>query len=488
MEDDNEVLDWGHEEESAVVVHDSDKRTYDVDDAEDAVSLGGDDDDEFLTYQSRVPQETTSPPKNAPKLKQDLPKGCSYSPSPPEQHVEPTSEQSSLPTRPLVHALPPKPVVSTPSFVYPSHPSIIEATAMASRVDRDKRNGTGSKPAVYDHNDALPAGWEVKVPRNGRGVYYYNTHTQESTWTRPTFLPSREKRGERADHRDDPLDRPLSARNGDSLTLRPGRSDSDDMSYDDRHYRPGESARREERPTRSSQRVDSYVPDSYSPDHRNSRPPPPSPRARERDPSPPPRRPPSPDSSYSDRDGAQRSYREQPPTAASSVQDRVRVARDDTPLERTRERRQRDNSPPPETQRRNPPRDTDRSSTTSTLSAYSPPPTSRTRRICSSRGGGQSISQTSREALGVELRHTISCSFLFDFLAWTHGRSSWIPIFPSFTTYLLSILPFTFLLASLFFRAKVTPLLSSWLSGIREYYPTLHDQVFSVDFGSTPRW
>ena len=68
------------------------------------------------------------------------------------------------------------------------------------------------------------------------------------------------------------------------------------------------------------------------------------------------------------------------------------------------------------------------------------------------------MEQTSRKALGVELRHTISCSFLFDFLSWTHGRSSWIVIIlPSLTIYLLSIPHFTPLLAFLFFRAKVTP-------------------------------
>ena len=68
------------------------------------------------------------------------------------------------------------------------------------------------------------------------------------------------------------------------------------------------------------------------------------------------------------------------------------------------------------------------------------------------------MEQTSCEALGVELRHMISCSFLFDFLSWTHGHSSWIVIIlPSLTIYLLSIPHFTPLLTFLFFRAKVTP-------------------------------
>lgn len=472
MEDDTEVLDWGHEEEEAVAVRSSERRTFSIDDAEDAVSLGGDEEDEFLTYQSRVPQDTVhrhSPPKSSRQSRRDQSKGRSDSPPPhypqeqPNEHTG-SGEQSSLSGHThtfgtLVHALPPKPVVSSVPFVHPSHPSIIEATAMASRADCDKRNGAGSKASVYDHNDSLPIGWEVKYPRNGRGVYYYNIHTRESTWTRPTASASREKRGERSDRRDDPLDN-LSARNGDILIPRVGRAESGDMSYNDRHYRPAETGRREERPAPSTQLIDSYVPDSYSPNHRNSRLSPPPPRARERDPAPPSLRPLSPDDSYGDRNGVHSSHREAP-AAALSAQDRVWFARDVAPHERPRERRQHDDPTPPETERRDLPQATERSSTLSTLSASSPP-TSRTPRVCSSRGGGRSISQTSREALGVELRHIISCSFLFDFLAWTHGRSSWIPVFSPFAISLLFVSPFACLLPSLFFRAKVTRLLYSW--------------------------
>ncbi|KAF8550339.1 hypothetical protein OG21DRAFT_421868 [Imleria badia] len=404
MEDDTEVLDWGHEEELAV----ADKPSFDIDDAEDAVSLGGDEEDEFLTYQSRVPAKTTR------QQRQDPPIARSESQEPAER-----TGSADLPPRTLVHALPPKPVLSTVPFVHPSHPSIIEATAMASRADREKRNGAG----VYD--DSLPPGWEVKYPRNGRGVYYYNIHTQESTWTRPSDPSSRE----RSDRRDDPLDKPLTTRSGETLIPRVGRTESGDMSYDDRHYRPGESARREERPARSSQRLDSYVPESYSHSRTSS------PRARERDLTPPPRRPSSPIDSYGDREGVQTSYREAPSAVVPSAQDRVR---DSGPHERTRERRQRGDPPPSEPERRNHPRDTERSSTLSTLSASSPPPTSRTRRARSSQGGGRSISQTSREALGVELRLTIL--FLFVRLPRMDTRTLIMdPLFSLFATYLLSI-------------------------------------------------
>lgn len=72
------------------------------------------------------------------------------------------------------------------------------------------------------------------------------------------------------------------------------------------------------------------------------------------------------------------------------------------------------------------PQDTERSSTLSTLSTSSPPSTSHTQCVCSSQGRGWSTSQISCEALRVELRHTILHSFVFDFLAWIHRRSSWI--------------------------------------------------------------
>jgi hypothetical protein len=398
MEEDR--LDWGHEDELGIV-----PRTVDMDDAEDAVSLGGDEEDEFLTSQSRAPHP---PPKSRPPR-----------PDPPAERTDPGDPAlPPAPTPALVHALPPKPVLSTVPFVHPSHPSIIEATAMASRADRDTRNG--------DADDALPPAWEVKYPRHGRGVYYYNIHTQESTWSRPA-APST-------------LDTPLSTRNGESLIPRVGRPESGDMSYADRHYRPGESARR------ATQRTH---PDPYSPSH--------TPRARD---TPPPRRPPSPNGSYGG--GVHSSYREAPSAAPPSAQDHVRAAHG-----------ARRDPIPSDTDRRNLPRDTERSSTTSTLSASSPPPTSRARRVCSSRGGGRRFSQTSREALGVERRHPLSCSFLFDFLAWTHGRSSSIP-------------PFSLCLPSFFFRAKVSRLLYAWLSGICEYYPTLLDQAISAALRSPP--
>jgi hypothetical protein len=68
-------------------------------------------------------------------------------------------------------------------------------------------------------------------------------------------------------------------------------------------------------------------------------------------------------------------------------------------------------------------------SATSTLSASSPILIPR-RRVCSSSGARHNALKAFRATSRVELRSTIFCSFLFDFfLAWTHGRSSWIPVF-----------------------------------------------------------
>jgi hypothetical protein len=488
MEDDTEILDWGHEEEEGDFVG-SEQHSFTADDAEDAVSLGGDEEDEFLTYQSRVPQGAThrghSPPKNSQQtmVRQEAARSHAeaHRPSQLHQHQEeqqmeransgtpqkhkntpnsPASEQSPLLKRThshgkLTHALPPKPVVSSVPFVHPSHPSIIEATAMASRAERDKRNGVASKPVTHDTSDPLPPGWEVKYPRSGRGVYYYNIHTQECTWTLPTSAATRVQRSQRSDRREDPIDKPLPSKSDEALISRVGRSDGD-MSYDDRHYRPGDDGRREDRLATSTHLItgDTYIPDTYVPGQRNGRSSPAPSRTRDSDLGPPPRRPTSPAGSYGD--SIQGSYREVPAVSTLSAEDRTWVARDIVPVERPREHKERDHdSAPSDHEYRSLPRDTDRSSTLSTLSASSAPPTPRTGRLCSSRGGGRSITQTSRETLGVELRHTISCSFLFDFfLAWTHGRSSWTPIFP-FTTSLLYMSSFVSPLPYLFFRTEV---------------------------------
>ncbi|KAI6001603.1 hypothetical protein F5J12DRAFT_704723, partial [Pisolithus orientalis] len=205
MADETEVLDWGNEEEERVALGEQGSFAAE----EDAVSLGGDEEDEFLAHQSRVPQRTSRPqtPLTAtePPGKQDAPaaqaKANLPSKSDPARADTPSKYQqsdkeadegalrpSSALSRPigkLTHALPPKPLVTIMPFVHPSHPSTFEATAMASLTERNKRDGVGQKAHAHDNGDSLPPGWEVKLSRSTGEVYYYNSRTQESTWTQP---------------------------------------------------------------------------------------------------------------------------------------------------------------------------------------------------------------------------------------------------------------------------------------------------------------
>ena len=93
-------------------------------------------------------------------------------------------------------ALPPKPVAApTTPYVRPSHPSIMSASSMAAPPrDRERdpqRESVKGKSGAHGYTspdiDALPLapGWEVRRARDGtQDTYYYNTKTQQSTWSR----------------------------------------------------------------------------------------------------------------------------------------------------------------------------------------------------------------------------------------------------------------------------------------------------------------
>lgn len=211
------------------------------------------------------------------------------------QHKSPDQR---LATR-LTHALPPKPIVAPVTFFPPSHPSIVEATSMTSisrstgrsESHKVKRNGAstttvttgltsgvagGGKSAPADRDPhSLPPEWEARSSRGGDGTYYYNSITHESTWVRPTSssspaLARRDSRNSSSRrHRGgsmSPGGRPRSPRADHvySQASRPGRAQpplqldidmtdshkathgltaaqvpSADLSYEDRHYRPG---------------------------------------------------------------------------------------------------------------------------------------------------------------------------------------------------------------------------------------------------------
>ncbi|KAI6021695.1 hypothetical protein BKA83DRAFT_7750 [Pisolithus microcarpus] len=351
MADETEVLDWGNEEEERVVLGGEHAE-------EDAVSLGGDEEDEFLAHQSLATEPSAKQDGPAGQAKANLPgKSDLARADTPSKYQQPDKDADESALRPssalsrppavgkLTHALPPKPVVTTMPFVHPSHPSIVEATTMGSLAERNKRDGVGQKARVHDNGDSLPPGWEAKWSRSIGEVYYYNTRTQESTWTRPvnTFR-------DQAYRSEDPLDRGISSRNGD-VPSRTGRLDGGDMSYEDRHYRPGENGRRDDRSGQT------YSGESYqAPNRQHDRSPLPS-RTRDVERGLPSRRPPSP--IHND---AQSAFREAPTLSALSSGDRVWVASDVVvePRSRVGERRHRDS--PPDLDRRHP-RDADKPAT-----------------------------------------------------------------------------------------------------------------------------
>jgi hypothetical protein len=285
MEDETEVLDWGNEDDEqqqsaeALRGHLQKDATDAPEDTEDAVSLGSRDDDvqEFPATETSDLQHIHKWRPSQLKESQDAHhhESPSKQASPQHQH---SSHRRSHSFSKITHALPPKPVVSHVPFVQPFDPSIIEATAMSRRTDsRDKKaNGKPTSPGDCSSSEPLPPDWDVRQSRNtSRGVYYYNTKTHVSTWTRPsiTKAPStdREKGRDkdrsqviqeshgRSTHYDDtgPVrspEEPTTFSRSAQLDLE---SPSKELTYDDRHYRPGgdvsaETGMRDERPPQRS--------------------------------------------------------------------------------------------------------------------------------------------------------------------------------------------------------------------------------------------
>ncbi|KAH8116180.1 hypothetical protein DFH11DRAFT_1725679 [Phellopilus nigrolimitatus] len=333
MADDAEVLDWGGEEDEhfGEGLH----RTTSMGDGDDVVSIGGEEDDmmELAAFQSRTLQDNgnqDSPPTAARVLsgkatpRRDAndahlppeppsPAKSSYDSSTAHRTPVRRSQSQSL-KAPLMHALPPKPVVAAgPSFRArtQSHSNFIGASVMSgTRRPQDvKRLANGSKPSGRD-SDELPPGWVTRAPRDSTNgeVYYFNTLTAESQWERPSVddhygkaSPSSPRDRDRADHEDFPSDDKLpggirSDKHQDSQESREierplPATPAPDLSYADRHYRPAKVPGSP--PARSVQR---------------------------------PRRDPSP--SFAPNQGASRG---DPLYDSSSVQDKTRTDRDSPP-------------------------------------------------------------------------------------------------------------------------------------------------------------
>lgn len=324
MEEDTEVLDWGHEDDEQTAQRSSgDGRDNwrDREDAEDAVSLGGDEDDmqNFYAYQvneqdaskgqaSTLKSSSTAQTQIQPS-KRDLQREASsgsVSQKPPasqSQESDSTQLGRSQSFGKLTHALPPKPVVSVDPYI---HPSPATTSTLASSMVQRERRTNGFKSASGGNGGDLPADWEIRVPRSGGSEhYYYNVKTHESTWTRPGPVsgkssPSKDTESGSMQARDGRSP----ARNGTSNKVRASSSErrataesarneakrkaspGGELSYEDRHYRPGGAAGPEER-------GGSVQPLFADASHAAPRPPSPknfSDRRRSRSPSPPARR------------------------------------------------------------------------------------------------------------------------------------------------------------------------------------------------------
>ena len=195
MADDHEV-DWGNDEDDSMV-----SRAYfdpvgmgrsggvETDDVEDAVSLGGDEEEEFAAYGARSNEQNTP---SADKFQTTFSKrdarrrSVSIGRSPRKERSQaqpplPPSPQPETrqPTPKLTHALPPKPVVS--SSIRPP-PSTTAASPMSLPRKERRSNGNGTKKS----DDASLSDKETRSSRPaGRESRHRDSNADESSWTRP---------------------------------------------------------------------------------------------------------------------------------------------------------------------------------------------------------------------------------------------------------------------------------------------------------------
>lgn len=311
MDDENEALDWGNEEEEHQELprrlshnsHSGRDRTGLQDDVEDTISLGDEEEESGFYPYSRhdavdpayVKYAGNDPPAGPPshmnsvatgakvynKLQQtpeqpNVPVKISVASSEsPTRSTSQSSPQRSLPR--LTHALPPKPVAPKVPVLPPSHPSIIAATSMTTISPHTaggeikKLNGNSGKSTSTDD---LPQDWETRHSRKG-DLYYYNRVTHECTWTHPNSTSSvaapEEASSRRRSHSASSvgnkqitshdsntdhlqtslptLDTPRSEPPASEIQVerRLTTSDVHGLTYEDRHYRPGEPVSKEVR-------------------------------------------------------------------------------------------------------------------------------------------------------------------------------------------------------------------------------------------------
>ncbi|KAF5351111.1 hypothetical protein D9756_008315 [Leucocoprinus leucothites] len=193
-EEENEVLDWGNEDD-IVSLGDEDER-YTLEDPASTSQNGPTGTSSGLDAPAAPLRSNSLPPAEGDsraKTPDHRPATSTPEPSKPSPTLaNQTSHTLPIPTR-LTHALPPKPVTANIPYVPPSDPTIVEATAMASRpnkkVDtsgRELKDGSRS-----DHIGPLPPQWEIRFSRDRPNeFYYYDLRYKVSTWDRPSAIDS----------------------------------------------------------------------------------------------------------------------------------------------------------------------------------------------------------------------------------------------------------------------------------------------------------
>ncbi|KAA1476114.1 hypothetical protein DENSPDRAFT_764728, partial [Dentipellis sp. KUC8613] len=214
MEEDPEVLDWGQDDDDNFNLTGGDRSHrgsyYDYkrdggegDDGEDAVSLGGDEDDipDFIASPARANQAGSAAAEtsfdrregmasrdqsrrrdseaetNATRRRDQTP--LMQSPPP---HSSPMAGRAMAP---LMHALPPKPVTSDSAFL--PLPSTTAASPMSmARRDKERRaNGNGSR--YTEQPDTLTSDREARSSRGQDSDAYHHGHkSSHEPWSRST--------------------------------------------------------------------------------------------------------------------------------------------------------------------------------------------------------------------------------------------------------------------------------------------------------------
>jgi hypothetical protein len=262
MDEDTEVLDWGHEEDDYPSYDTRRSREnmgeprYNADeDCDDTVSLGGDEDDfgVVYAYQSSSHQEKSKSSEVSRHRDRDYHRESSHSGARQPSHLSPP--HSSHQQAKLMHALPAKPVIANSSLAVTQF-QLLEASSMINGRGRDRRNSLKKSAG-----EPLPPDWEVRNPRSGGSdVYYYNSKTHESTWDRPTLAPqeSFQERNEFANCTSNQSAEGARARSPRNGRISPPKNRAEplapqDMTFDDRHYRPVDTPK-------SSSRVEHTLP------------------------------------------------------------------------------------------------------------------------------------------------------------------------------------------------------------------------------------